>query len=95
MALANTTCTTNSQTADKEMPAHLKPKTDERVWFTETRNCLNSDPDRALEEMWRTAEDQAYLKMQAGVKRGGRVCEDPSRRCASPGTRKTRQRRNT
>jgi Relaxase/Mobilisation nuclease domain len=34
------------------------------------------DPDRALEEMWRTAEDQAYLKMQAGVKRGGRVCED-------------------
>ena len=27
--------------------------------------------------MWRTAEDQAYLKMQAGVKRGGRVCEDP------------------
>ena len=27
--------------------------------------------------MWRTAEDQAYLKMQAGVKRSGRVCEDP------------------
>ncbi|MBK9080340.1 MAG: relaxase/mobilization nuclease domain-containing protein [Hyphomicrobium sp.] len=37
----------------------------------------NSDPERALEEMWRTAEDQPYLKMQAGVKRGGRVCEDP------------------
>ncbi|MBX9709451.1 MAG: relaxase/mobilization nuclease domain-containing protein, partial [Xanthobacteraceae bacterium] len=34
---------------------------------------------RALEEMWRTAEDQAYLKMQAGVKRGGRVCEDPTK----------------
>ncbi|MBX9683024.1 MAG: relaxase/mobilization nuclease domain-containing protein [Hyphomicrobium sp.] len=29
--------------------------------------------------MWRTAEDQAYLKMQAGVKRGGRVCEDPTK----------------
>ena len=55
----------------------MKPKTDERVWFTDTRNCLELDPERALDEMWRTAEDQAYLKMQAGVKRGGRVCEDP------------------
>ena len=52
-------------------------QSDERVWFTDTRNTLNTDPQRALEEMWRTAEDQAYLKMQAGVKRGGRVCEDP------------------
>lgn len=52
-------------------------QSDERVWFTDTRNTLNSDPERALEEMWRTAEDQAYLKMQAGVKRGGRLCEDP------------------
>jgi hypothetical protein len=52
-------------------------QSDARVWFTDTRNTLNSDPERALEEMWRTAQDQAYLKMQAGVKRGGRVCEDP------------------
>ena len=52
-------------------------QSDERVWFTDTRNTLNSDPQRALEEMWRTAEDQSYLKMQAGVKRGGRMCEDP------------------
>ena len=52
-------------------------QSDERVWFTDTRNTLNTDPERALEEMWRTAEDQAYLKLQAGVKRGGRVCEDP------------------
>ena len=51
-------------------------QSDERVWFTDTRNTLNSDPERALDEMWRTAEDQAYLKLQAGVKRGGRVCED-------------------
>jgi hypothetical protein len=63
--------------ADDGMERLLKPSTDERVWFTDTRNCLNTDPERALEEMWRTAEDQAYLKMQAGVKRGGRVCEDP------------------
>ena len=55
----------------------LKPRSDERVWFADSRNCLNTDPGRAFEEMWRTAEDQAYLKMQAGVKRGGRVCEDP------------------
>ncbi len=55
----------------------MRDQSDERVWFTDTRNTLNSDPERALEEMWRTAEDQAYLKMQAGVKRGGRVCEDP------------------
>jgi hypothetical protein len=52
-------------------------QSDERVWFTDTRNCLNIDPERALEEMWHTAENQAWLKQQAGVKRGGRSCEDP------------------
>lgn len=66
----------HDKTADQSLDKQLKPKTDERVWFSDTRNCLSMDPDRALEEMWRTAEDQAYLKMQAGVKRGGRVCED-------------------
>ena len=64
------------KSADQSIDKHLKPKSDERVWFSDTRNCLSMDPDRALEEMWRTAEDQAYLKMQAGVKRGGRVCGD-------------------
>jgi len=67
----------HDKAADAGMDRSLKPSSDERVWFTDTRNCLNTDPERALEEMWRTAEDQAYLKMQAGVKRGGRVCEDP------------------
>jgi Relaxase/Mobilisation nuclease domain len=66
----------HDKSADQSLDKHLKPKTDERVWFSDTRNCLELDPDRALEEMWRTAEDQAYLKLQAGVKRGGRVCED-------------------
>jgi Relaxase/Mobilisation nuclease domain len=66
----------HDKSADQSLDKHLKPKSDERVWFSEMRNCLSMDPDRALEEMWRTAEDQAYLKMQAGVKRGGRVCED-------------------
>lgn len=55
----------------------VKPSTDERVWFTDTRNTLNTDAERALDEMWRTADDQAFLKMQAGVSRGGRVCENP------------------
>jgi len=67
----------HDKAADAGMDRSLKPESDERVWFADTRNCLNTDPRRALEEMWRTAEDQAYLKMQAGVKRGGRVCEDP------------------
>jgi hypothetical protein len=69
----------HDKSADPTLEKHLKPKTDERVWFSETRNCLSIDPGRALEEMWRTAEDQAYLKMQAGVKRGGRICEDPTK----------------
>ncbi len=69
----------HDKSADTALEKHLKPKTDERVWFSDTRNCLSIDPGRALEEMWRTAEDQAYLKMQAGVKRGGRVCEDPTK----------------
>lgn len=62
---------------DAGIDRSLKPKSDERVWFTDSRNCMSTDPEHALEEMWRVAEDQAYLKMQAGVKRGGRVCEDP------------------
>jgi len=69
----------HDKSADAQLEKHLKPKTDERVWFSDTRNCLSIDPGRALEEMWLTAEDQAYLKMQAGVKRGGRVCEDPTK----------------
>jgi hypothetical protein len=62
---------------DASIDKALKPQSAERVWFTETRNCMNNDPFRALDEMWGVAEDQAYLKMQAGVKRGGRVCEEP------------------
>ena len=68
---------TSAERADASLDKGVKPQTDERVWFTDTRNCLERDPARALDEMWRTAEDQAYLKMQAGVQRGGRVCEEP------------------
>jgi hypothetical protein len=67
----------HDKAADKDLPKHLKPKTDERVWFSETRNCFSEDPERALKEMWHTAEDQAWLKRQAGVRAGGRTCDDP------------------
>ena len=67
----------HDKSEDASLDKELKPQTAERVWFAETRNCMNNDPFRALDEMWGVAEDQAYLKMQAGVKRGGRVCEEP------------------
>ncbi len=46
-------------------------------WFTDTRNCANFDPELALDEMWRTAEAQQWLKAQAGGRTSGRTCEDP------------------
>jgi hypothetical protein len=67
----------HDKAADASVDKALKPQSAERVWFTETRNCMNEDPFRALDEMWGVAADQQYLKMQAGVGRGGRFCEDP------------------
>lgn len=45
--------------------------------ITETRNLFATDPERAFVEMWKTAEDQQWLKAQAGGRTSGRVCEDP------------------
>lgn len=67
----------HDKAADRSLPKHLKPSSDERVWFTDTRNCLSMKPDEALIEMWRTADDQALLKAQAGVRAPGRRCEEP------------------
>lgn len=67
----------HDKAADRSLPKHLKPETDERVWFSDTRNCLSTKPDEALIEMWRTADDQAFLKAQAGVRAPGRRCEEP------------------
>lgn len=61
----------------KELSREQMPKTDERVWFTDTRNLMATDPERAFVEMWKTAEDQQWLKRQAGGKTCGRVCEEP------------------
>lgn len=67
----------HDKAADVSVEKALKPESAERVWFTETRNCMNEDPFRALDEMWGVAGDQQFLKMQAGVSRGGRVCDEP------------------
>ena len=67
----------HDKAADRAVDRALKPKSDERVWFTDTRNCVETDPERALDEMWYTAEDQNVLKRAAGVRTSGRACEDP------------------
>lgn len=67
----------HDKAADRDMPRAEKPKTDERVWFTDTRNLFATDPERAFVEMWKTAEDQQWLKAQVGGRTSGRACEDP------------------
>jgi hypothetical protein len=58
---------------DKAEKGREKPSTANRVAWTSTRNLANEDPEKAIDEMWHTAEDAARLK--AG--RGGRRCDDP------------------
>lgn len=67
----------HDKAADKDMAGELKPKTDERVWFTATRNCANWDPEKALDEMWHVAESQQWLKQQVGGRTSGRTVVDP------------------
>lgn len=67
----------HDKAADRSIDKSLKPTSAERVMFAETRNCANHDPFRALDEMWFVADNQHWLKMQAGVKRGGRAVENP------------------
>lgn len=55
----------------------VHPKTDQRVSFIDTRNLVNDDPEQAIDEMWATAAMQDGLKEAAGIKRGGRKCDDP------------------
>jgi len=57
---------------DKPIPGEVRPRTAARVAFTATRNLANEDPHAALHEMWRTAEDAAYLKAAAGTRPTGR-----------------------
>lgn len=55
----------------------VHPRTQNRVAFTLSRNLANDDPDKALIEMWRTADAQALIKKAAGVEARGRKCTDP------------------
>lgn len=66
----------HDKAASRDVSNHLKPKTDERVSFMDTRNCVNNDPELALHEMWATAERREALKMAAGVRRGGQTGSD-------------------
>lgn len=60
-----------------ERDGERKPETHERVAFTATRNCVNDDPHRAIDEMWATAAAQTELKRASGLSLGGRKCTDP------------------
>jgi hypothetical protein len=60
-----------------ERDGERKPETHERVAFTSTRNCVNDDPHRAIDEMWATAAAQTELKRASGLSLGGRKCTDP------------------
>lgn len=62
---------------DDAAPKHLKPSTDERVVWTDTRNLAHDNPDRAMDEMWATADMQVALKMASGVRLSGRPCDSP------------------
>ncbi len=62
---------------DKASEGIPNPATANRVLWTTTRNCANTEPALALEEMRRTAADQELLKQASGIAGGGRKTEDP------------------
>jgi len=67
----------HDKAAEKGTAKELMPTTDERVWFTDTRNCANLDSEKALDEMWHVAESQQWLKAQVGGRTSGRRCTEP------------------
>jgi len=64
-----------AQSGRQDIPEHAQ--SDDRVAFTDTRNCVNDDPHLAIDEMWATAEAQNELKRANGLPLGGRKCTDP------------------
>lgn len=67
----------HDKAADKDLPREQKPTSDDRVAFIDTRNLVHDDPEAAIDEMWATADAQAHLKREAGLKPGGRKCTEP------------------
>jgi hypothetical protein len=62
---------------DKGSAANPRPETSERVAWTATRNLVNDDPKKAIDEMWHTAEAAAQLKEMSGHDQRGRKCDNP------------------
>ncbi|MEQ1615296.1 MAG: relaxase/mobilization nuclease domain-containing protein [Hyphomicrobiaceae bacterium] len=67
----------HDKAASKDIDSGLKPKSDDRVAFMDTRNCVNDDPHLAIDEMWATAEAQIELKRANGLSLAGRKCTEP------------------
>lgn len=67
----------HDKAADRTMAKELKPKTDDRVAFMDTRNCVHDYPEQALDEMWATADAQVELKRANGLPVSGRKCTNP------------------
>src|SRR5262249_33778511 len=51
--------------------------TSQRVAWTHTLNCAHDDPQSAVHEMYTTVLDAELLKMEAGVRAGGRTLQKP------------------
>ncbi len=67
----------HDKAASPDLANDLKPKTDDRVAFMDTRNCVNDDPHLAIDEMWATAAAQNELKRASGLSLAGRKCTEP------------------
>jgi hypothetical protein len=62
---------------DKAEAGRPKLATSERVAWTTTRNLVHEEPQAALDEMWRTADDAAHLKTMSGHDHRGRKNDSP------------------
>lgn len=68
-------------------------KTEERVGWTHTHNLAHDDVGSAVDEMLWTAREAELLKMEAGIRAGGRVTENPVKHLSlnwAPGEEPTR-----
>jgi hypothetical protein len=69
-------------------------ETDERVAWTHTHNLANDNVLSAVDEMLWTARDAELLKMEAGIRAGGRATENPVKHLSlnwAPGEEPTKE----
>ncbi len=62
---------------DKAQEGRPKLSTSSRVPWTATRNLVNEDPEKAIDEMWHTAELAEHLKRLSGHDQRGRKNDNP------------------